>query len=186
MDDIDYWEEEDVYPFLSPHPEDKTGKHFNLHSVKAPEPPFAAPQPAELDENLISGILRENLPRKGALETDHFFTSAVIGEENERKACVRMAMVSDASSGLAIRPELGKPEDSTGQLLAQALLGAMRDTRCVPVEVRVRQKESKILLSKLSERLGFDVRVTKSLPALDDFKEHLLAMMEGSGEFSGL
>jgi len=86
-------------------------------------------------------------------------------------------MVSDGDSGFAFQPELGKPEDSTGQLLARALLGAMRDGRFVPSEVRVRHKEFKILLSELSERIGFGVRVTKSLPALDHLKDHFLAMV---------
>jgi hypothetical protein len=95
-----------------------------------------------------------------------------------------MAIVSDARSGFAFLPELGKLEDSTGQLLVRALLGAIRDGRCVPREVRVRQKEFKILLSTLSERLGFDVRVTKSLPALDHLKDHFLSMIGDTGEFS--
>lgn len=184
MGDVDYWEEEDVFPFLDPDPEDKTRKRFKIYPVKAPEPPVAAPQAAELDENLITDILHENLPRHGALETDHFFTSAMIGEKNERKACMRMAMVSDAGSGFAFQPALGKPEDSTGQLLVLALLGAMREGRCLPSEVRVRQKEFKVLLGTLSERLGFDLRVTKSLPALDHLKDHFLAMIGDPGEFS--
>jgi hypothetical protein len=88
-----------------------------------------------------------------------------------------VALVSDAHSFLAFQPVLGKPEDRLGQLLVQALLGAMRDGRRVPTEVRVRLKEYKIVLSALSERLGFDVRVTKSLPALDRLKAHFLAMI---------
>jgi hypothetical protein len=184
MGDIDYWEKEDVFPFLVPKAEDKTREHFEIRLVKAPEPPVAAPRAEELDESLISGILPENLPKGGALEADHFFTGAKIGEQNERKACLRIAMVSDGDSGFAFLPELGKPEDSTGQLLARALLGAMRDGRFVPSEVRVRHKEFKILLSALSERIGFGVRVTKSLPALDHLKDHFLAMVGDPGEIS--
>jgi len=83
-----------------------------------------------------------------------FFYRAKIGEQNERKACLRMAMASDGDSGFAFQPEFGKPEDSTGQLLARALLGAIRVGRFVPSEVRVRHREFKILLSTLSERIG--------------------------------
>jgi hypothetical protein len=184
MGDIDYWEKEDIFPFLVPKAEDKTREQFEIRLVKAPEPPVAAPRAEELDESLISGVLPENLPKGGALEADHFFTGAKIGEQNERKACLRIAMVSDGDSGFAFLPELGKPEDSTGQLLARALLGAMRDGRFVPREVRVRHKEFKILLSALSERIGFGVRVTKSLPALDHLKDHFLAMVGDPGEIS--
>lgn len=186
MDDVDYWENEDVFPLLVSNPEDKTRKHFEIRLVKAPEPPVSAPQPAELDESLLSKILHENLPRKGVLETDHFFTGAMVGEKNERKACVRIAMVSDADTGIAFQPELGQPEESTGQILARALLRAIRDGRCLPCEVRVRKKEFKILLSALSERLGFDVRVTKRLQTLDDMKDPFLAMIGDPGEFSPL
>jgi hypothetical protein len=97
---------------------------------------------------------------------------------------MRIAMVSDADSGFAFQPELGKPEESTGELLVRALLGAMRDGRCVPREVRVRQKDFKILLSTLSKRLDIDVRLTKSLPALDALKDDFLAMIGDAGEFS--
>lgn len=186
VDDVDYWEDEDVFPFLVSDPKDKSREHFEIRPVKAPEPPVSAPQPAELDEILISKILHENLPRKGVLETDHFFTSAMVGEKNERKACIRFVLVCDADSGFAFQPVLGKPGDSTGQLLVQALLGAIRDGRCVPREIRVPQKEIKILLNTLSERLMCDVRVTKSLPALDQLKGHFLAMIGDPGEFSPL
>jgi hypothetical protein len=54
----------------------------------------------------------------------------------------------------------------------------------VPSEVRVRHKEFKILLSALSEKIGFGVRVTKSLPALDHLKDHFLAMVGDPGEIS--
>jgi hypothetical protein len=183
MEDIDYWEKEDVFPFVVPKADDKTRKSFEIRFVKAPEPPVVPPKAAELEASLVSGLLQENLPRGGALEADHFISGAPIGGENERKACLRMAIVSDAGSGFAFQPELGKPEESTGQLLVRALLGAIRDWRCVPREVRVRQEEFKILLSTLSERLGFDLRVTKSLPALDQLKDHFLAMVGDAGEF---
>jgi hypothetical protein len=184
MDDVDYWEDENVFPFLVSIPTDKSREHFEIRPVKAPEPPVSAPQPAEVDERLLSKILHENLPRKGVLETDHFFTSAMVGEKNERKACIRFALVTDADSGFAFQPVLGKPGDSTGQLLVQAVLGAIRDGRCVPREIRVRPKEFKILLDTLSESLECDVRVTKSLPALDQLKDHFFAMIGDPGEFS--
>jgi len=60
----------------------------------------------------------------------------------------------------------------------------MRDGRLVPSEGRVRDKEFKILLSALSEKIGFGVRVTNSLPALDHLKDHFLAMVGDPGEIS--
>ena len=183
---IDYWEKEDVFPLLVPKTHDESRGAFEIRLIKAPEPPLVAPQAAELEESLVSSILHENLPRGGTLEADHFVTGATIGGKNERKACLRMAMVTDARSGFAFQPELGKPEDSTGQLLVRVLLSAMRAGQRVPREVRVRQKDFEIYLSTLSERLRFDVRVMKSLPALDTLKDHFLAMIGDPGEFSAL
>ena len=184
FEDIDYWENEDVFPLLVPKTGNEASKSFEIRLVTAPEPPVAASQPAQLDEALISAILHKNLPRGGALEADHLFTSTPIGEKNERKACMRVAMVTDAGSGFAFMPELGTPEQSTGELLVRALLGAMRDGRRLPREVRVRHKDYKILLSALSQRLNIDVRITKSLPALDQLKNDFLATIGDAGEFS--
>jgi len=64
MENIDYWEQEDVFPFLVRKAEDKTHEHFEIRLVKAPEPPVAAPRAEELDESLISGILPEYLPKR--------------------------------------------------------------------------------------------------------------------------
>ena len=185
-DEIDYWEEEGVFPFLTPDPDQKTVQQFKVRFVKAYEPPMIAPQPEELDGNLIAGIVGENLPKSGSLEVDHFFAGAMIGKKDERKSYMRMVMVVDAASGFAFQPELGMLDDSTGRLLVRALLGAMRDGRCIPTEVRVNRKEIKILLGPLSAKLGFDVRVAKSLPMLINLRDHFLATVGVPGEFSTL
>jgi len=72
-EDINYWEQKDVFPFLSSGPDDTTHKHFEIRMAEAPEPPVASPRSADLDENLISAILRQNLLRHGVFEVAHFF-----------------------------------------------------------------------------------------------------------------
>jgi hypothetical protein len=186
QDEMDYWEEEDVFPFLTPDPDEKSVQQFTIRSVKVSEPPTAAPRAEDLDEDLIAGIVGEHLPKSGILEVDHFFAGAMIGEKDERKSYMRMAMVTDAASGFAFQPELGLPDDSTGRLLVRALLGAMRDGRCIPTEVRVNRKEIKILLGPLSARLGFEVRIAKSLPMIISFRDHFLETVGVPGEFSTL
>src|SRR6266404_850154 len=59
-EDIDYWENEDVFPFLVPKAGAETPKLLEIRLVNAPEPPLAGSQPAQLDEALISGILHKN------------------------------------------------------------------------------------------------------------------------------
>ena len=154
--------------FLVPERDDKANKRFQIRSVKAPEPPVTSPRPAEVDEDLIAGILRQNLPRQGVLEADHFFTGAKIGEKNGAPS-LRANGISDADSRFSFRPELGKPEEATGQLLVTGAFGC--DTGWSDA---CRAKfgfcgKSSILLSTLSERLGFDVRVTKSLACIRRF-----------------
>jgi hypothetical protein len=180
----DYWENVDTFPFLTPHPDGREHKRFKLRLVQAPEPPVAAPPPAELDEKLMAELLQRDLPMQGSLEADYVVTGVPIGEKSERQSALHMAIVADGDSGFAFQPELGKPGDSAGKLLVGALLGAMRSVRCVPREVRVQRKEFQILLSGLSERLGFVVRVTKSTPAVNELKRQFLKMLGDPGEIT--
>jgi hypothetical protein len=182
----DFWEIVDTFPFLSPDPNDRDRKRFKLRLVQAPEPPVAAPLPAEIDERLIAELLKTDLPMQGSLEADYVVTGVPIGEGTGRQAALHMAIVADGDSGYAFQPELGTPGDSAGKLLVGALLGAMRAVRCVPREVRVQRNELKILLSELSERLGFVVRVAKSTPAVNELKRHFLKMMGDSGDITPL
>jgi len=184
MDAGDFWENEDVFPFLTPDLHGKVRERCEMQLVKAPEPPSVKPRVPELDEDLIADILRENLPRGGALEADHFFTGVPIGEKNERKASLHMALVSDAESGFAFSPELGKPGEPASELLVRALLGAIKEGRRVPREVLVRQKDTRVFLSGLAEKLGFIVSVVNSLSAVDALKDGLLSMMRDPGKFS--
>jgi hypothetical protein len=180
--DIDYWEQEDVFPFLTPKQNDATRSGYEVQLVKAPEPPSTRPPAAALDEGQINDILRRLFPQRGFLEADHFFAMAEIGERDERKACVSAAVVCDGDSGYAFQPELGMPGEPSGGLLVRAILGAIRSNRVVPREIRVRKQEFKFLLEDLSARLGCEIRVKKSLPMLDPFKKGLLGFMGDPGE----
>jgi uncharacterized protein DUF6930 len=181
---VDYWEKEDVFPFLVPNRDNPTRGLYEVQLVKAPEPPTFRPQAAAVDEGQIDDILRRIFPKQGSMEADHFFAMAEIGKKNERKACLSAAIVCDGDSGFAFQPELGKPGESAGDLLVRAILGAIRNSRAVPREIRVRKKELKFLLEELSAKLGFAIHVKKSLSMLDPFKEELLAHVGDPGEFS--
>jgi hypothetical protein len=104
--------------------------------------------------------------------------------KDQRKACLQAAIVCDGVSGFAYQPELGKPEESSGDLLVRAILGAIRSGRFVPREVCVRRREFKTVLNGLTEKLGLVVRVKSSLPHLDPFKAGLLALVGDPGEIS--
>ncbi|HEY6308560.1 MAG TPA: hypothetical protein VI488_19115 [Candidatus Angelobacter sp.] len=181
LDDPDapYWEEEDLYPVLALEGADGPRQKFAVRQIKAPAPTPALPVPPILDEARLGRILRQDHAVGGALEVDYFYSNARIGGKNRRQSLLPVALVTDAASGFLFQPELGSPEQSRGESLVRAVLAAIENARYLPHELRVRQKEFKILLEPAAQRLGVPVRLVKSLPALDEAKKHLLAMLEG-------
>ena len=173
----DYWPEENVYPFLVPVGSDESHRDYEIKLVKALEPPLAAVQIPQLNPVQIEKIRKQNLPSGGVFEVDHFFSTEKVGEKNERKACLRVGMATDAATGIVFPPVLAKPEEATGNILATALVKAMQTAGCRPREVHVTDKTFKVLLEPLATELGFSVRVRKSIAALELARNHLLAMM---------
>jgi hypothetical protein len=130
-------------------------------------------------------ILAKNFARRGVFEVDHFFTGAMIGDKNQRKSCLRVGLASDAATGIVFPPALGKPEESTGDILVAAVLSAIKTARCLPREIHVQQRDFKVLLESTATSLGFSIRIRKSMPALELAKDHLLVMMGDPGPFTG-
>jgi hypothetical protein len=180
-----YWAEEDVYPFLVPVGSDESRRDYEIKLVKALEPPPAPLQITPLKPAQVQGIRKENFPPGGVFEVDHFFSSVMTGEKNERKACLRVGMAADAATGIVFPPVLAKPEDATADILVTAIVKAIQTARCLPREVHVTDKTFKVLLEPLAEELGFSVRVRKSMAALELAKDHLLSMMGDPGPYLG-
>ncbi len=180
---IDLWAHEDVFPLLTPKKQDDPNcTAYDIEPVHSPERPSSRPQAVALDEGRINDILHRLFPQRGFLEADHFFALAEIGGKDERKACLSAAIVCDGDSGFAFQPELGMPGEPAGELLVRAILGAIRENRIVPREIRVRKQSFKFLLEGLSARLGIEVRAKKSLPMVDSFKTGLRAQLGDPGE----
>jgi len=177
--DSSYWDGADVYPLFIPTADGQND--YEIEKVSAPEPPLAPAQVPEVDETLLAKVRERNYAVAGALEVDHFFGAGMVGNKDERKACLRMGLATDARSGFVFQPEVGSAQDSTGEILLRVVLNAILGGRFVPQEIRVRHQEFEVLLQGLACRLGSSVRVAKSLPALDHAKNHLLAMMGDSG-----
>jgi hypothetical protein len=171
-----YWDRAEVYPLFVPTTESQND--YKIRMVSAPEPPIAAPQIPVVDETLLAKVRERNYAVVGALELDHFFGAGMVGDRDERKACLRVGLATDARSGFLFQPEVASAEDSTGEILVRVILNAISGGRFIPQEIRVRRKEFEVLLEGLACRLGSSVRVAKRLPALDQAKNHLLAMME--------
>lgn len=187
MDDLDapYWQEEDVYPLLVPMGDDGPQQEFDIQQVKAPLPPHAPPVPPAPDEAeaeaRLSRILERDYSVSGVLEAGYVYSRAVVGEANQRKAIVPVAIVTDAESGFLFEPELGTPGQPAGETLLRAVLNAIENRKHLPRELRVSQSDFKVLLEPAAQRIGVAVRVVKSLPEFNRAQKHLLAMMEGRG-----
>jgi hypothetical protein len=183
--DVEYWEEENVYPLLVPHAEEGKEHPYEIQMVKAPLPPTAMPEPPALDEARIEQIRKSEFPSRGTLEVDHFYGAGMVGKENERKACSRLAVAIEGATAFAYPPVVASPETSTGTMLTDVVFQAIESAGALPLEIRVRCREFKTLLDPLADLLGFSVTVSKSLPALEFAKSHLLKAMGDPGPFSG-
>lgn len=178
---LDFWEKESVYPMLSRRAGEGKEAKYEIHLVDAPSFPLPIPHFATLDEARIQRIRDSRYPFQGVLEVDHFYGAAMIGEKNQRSSCLRMGLAIDAQSGFAYPPEVSSPELATGDVLMRVTLRAIESACALPLEVHVRSGEFKLLLEPLAQALGFSVRATKSLPALDFAKCQLLEMMGDPG-----
>jgi hypothetical protein len=179
----DYWKDAGVFPFMVPVEVEQDRKRFDIEMVKVPEPVAATPQPTRLDADRTLKILEKNYPRQGAFEVEQFYAAGMVGKRDERKACIRIGLVADASSGFVFPPELAMPERATADIIATAVLNAIDTAQCLPREICVNQRQFRTFLEPLASKLGLAVRTVKRLPALQRAKEELLAMMGDPGPF---
>jgi hypothetical protein len=178
--ELNYWDRLYSYPLVS-QVEEKDGKvRYSVETVEVtlpPEPPLA---PARLGAEQLGRLRNRDFPVRGTWELDHFSSSAKIGEKNERKACVRVAVAVDSHSGFLFSPELVSPEVSIADGLAMVIVRAAEASRALPKEIRVSNHKLKECLSPIAEVFGLSVRVVRSLPALAEAREALLQMLAGS------
>ncbi len=180
-----YWGKEDVYPFLFPVGNEVSRRDYAMKMVKASDPAPAPLQMPSLDAAGIKDVLGRNYAAGGVFEADHFVLRAGVGAKNERKACTRVGLVTDAATGIVFPPELAGPEVSVGDILARAILTAAKTAQSLPHEVRVKDKNYRALLEPLAESLGFSLRLAKSIPSLELAKDSLLDMMGEPAPFGG-
>ena len=178
---VAYWGKEDIYPLVSLDTGRKHNRKCKITLTPAQWTPLSIFGPSDYDKDRVARILKKALPASGILEADHFYGSAMIGLKHERKACVRVAIATDARSGFAFPPVLGEPSDTKGDLLVRVVLGAIESGGVVPQEVRVKGADSAMALSSLANALDISVQVANSLPALEQFKQGFLRMMGDPG-----
>jgi hypothetical protein len=177
---LNYWERPYTYPLVLRVDEKDGESRYSIELAEAALPQEPPLPPAHLGPEQLSRLRNRDYPIRGTLELDHFSSGAKIGEKNERKSCVRIAVAVDADSGFLFPPELATPETSIADALGMAILRAAEASRALPKEVRVSNRRFKDCLQPLSELCGFPVNVVRSLPALAEAREGMLRMMGAS------
>jgi hypothetical protein len=178
---VAYWGKEDIYPLVSLDTGRRHNRKCKVTLTPAQWTPLNIFGPSDYDKDRVARILKKGHPVTNILEVDHFYGAATFGGKHERPACMRVAIATDARSGFAFPPVLGEPSDTKGDLLVRVVLGAIESAASIPQEIRVKGADSAMALSSLANVLGLSVQVAESLPALEEFKQHMLRMMGDPG-----
>ena len=171
-----YWDDEKSYPLVS-----HTDSQYAIRMVKLPDPPRNMVEMPAIDRARVDGIRKAGLITDGVLEVDQFYAPVTVGKKHERKACMSVALATDAKTGFVHAPNVDSPGDHTGGAMSDVLLSAIEAARTIPVEVRVRDRDKKQQLDRLARELGFRLRASESLPALDAARDALIGAMQGPG-----
>jgi hypothetical protein len=175
------WPREDRFPVMIPHVQPDGSRKYDIRIGEPPRPAVMMPQLPKLDAARLDRIRQADFPVKGVMEVDHFYGGGAVGGRSERKSCIRLALAIDAETALAYPPQLDSPEVAVGEMLANVVQQAIEVGQVVPHMVKVKEREFKALLEPLAQSLGFTVKISKSLPALEFAREHLLRAMGDPG-----
>ncbi len=167
--DTEFWKFEDIYPQVLW----AKNKYFRVENALVRVTAAPPQHPATLDEGRVEKLCRGDYPLRGIIEVDQFYTGAPVGEKNQRKACLRVVMAVDAESRFLYMVEALEPVRLASEGLMEAVLQTIEKGKFVPAEVRVKDESHRFLLLPLKERMGFEVRVSETLPALEFAKGEL-------------
>lgn len=142
--------------------------------IPLPEP---EPIPIAMDLDALEAV--RQLPRsRRVLEMD-FFTllTGTVEEKGARPYFPHALLVVDSDSGFVFSSELLSPEPGLEVMWGQVpvtVVYQLARIGDVPRQIRVDSQLLAQLLQPLMEELGFQVKLTHSLPSLDEAKEFLM------------
>jgi len=173
--DLDLWPEgQPVLPMLVR----KNGKWsmtmLNMQLTRVNQPRLWVPQ--EHLRGLPAGR------KSGAICLGDIVLPSSIGGPNERPAVVHLFVVADNRSGHAFPPTLRQPGTPLGASASEAVLTAIRERRQIPEKVFVPEPLFAEVLGELARVVGFEVRVKRHLPMLDELVRELSRYAEQHGE----
>jgi len=170
-----FWKREDAFPMVSPAKQGETEDRIEIVKwTLPPEPPVV---PVGLNEEMLKQVRGRDYPVRGIMELDCVLTGMPIGGKNERKSCAVFSLAVDAGSGMVYAPNATDSRTPAGEALAKAFLDAVRSTRALPAEVRVRTARIKDSIAPLKEAFGVTIRVSPKLPAADRAISSLLQFL---------
>lgn len=142
------------------------------------EMPPVEPKPIPLSMNLQALEHLKSLPQSDTrIEMDLFLFPARIGKRGERPRCAFMLLVVEGKQGLVLGSEMLEPDPTIEAMYGMVpltIVALLANMGLVPKEVRVRTHVLEQLLQPLVEELGFEVKRSRRLPALDQAKEFMM------------
>lgn len=166
-------EETETLPLLIP------GENgYALGETKVPEPwEEQWPEPAELDEESVKELRK--LRKKGVYACEVFRLPGLIEEQQGDEAPYFPALLLcvDAKSGYLIGTPPVTDYDVHPESLRDAFVKALIENGVCPRAIKVRDEQTRVLLSGLCMKVGALLSVDDELPALDDAKSEMLAML---------
>ena len=138
------------------------------------EPPLPPPP---VDEVRLRRLRQMEWQRLDTWEGDCFYSSQPVQErQGGRPYYPMVGMFVDKRTGFVLPPMLGGPENWRAEF-QNHLLTTIEQVHAAPRQIAVRSRELHDLLVPVAEPLGIKLRVASQIPALDEARSSMLAMM---------
>lgn len=173
--DLELWPEgQPVLPMLVRKNSTWSMTMLNMQLTRVNQPRLWVPQ--EHLRDLPTG------PKSGAMCLGDILLPGSIGQLNERPAVVHLFALVDNRSGYAFPPTLRKPGELLGASASEAVLTAIKERRQIPETIFVPEPFFAGVLGELARVVGFELRVRRHLPMLDELFRELTRYAEQRGD----
>jgi hypothetical protein len=146
------------------------------HKLTAPPP---APAPAfNLSE--ADSAQAQALPKREdwTWELDSFFVARAV-DEGDRPYFLKVAVVLDARSGIALRQRTAGPQLTLERLAGRALADAIQEVKTRPATVHVGRQSLVDALAELAGQCGLAVKLAGQMPAVAALRQSLQESLRG-------
>lgn len=135
--------------------------------------------PPVLDLARLTALRAKKTEPDTPWEADIFYFPSLI-MDRERPYFMRVAAVCQESTGFAFVTEVGSPETSPPQMLADAICSSIERHGFIPATVFVKQKEVAAALMPVAKALGITVRAREHLGAVEMLRQDMIKNLDRS------